>query len=145
MVVDIPGNDRALAGDWAGRALKLAWLAGPIVWSVYFIGAYVLVEYGCRTFLVGRVGSGLSLSTIAAVLISLAAGGICAAAARRSGRLFRSLRIGDGEEFVDDDAAFAPVDQRTEMLAFYGMILNLAFLFVVVVSLFPLLMLTRCI
>ena len=121
------------------RNLVLLLLAGPLIWSVYHIVGYLLVEVACRTgILAGRI-LGLSalwwiliVLTVAALLATLYAG-------------FLAYRNWQDTRTISTEVEEADlVKGRTRFLALSGLLLNSLFAVIILLDGIPALVLRLC-
>ena len=122
------------------RSLVAALLAGPIIWSIYHIVAYVLMEVACRTpLLAGEVAGYATVSLVVVVLgvfcvILIAAFGVFSYL-----RFRRIDRQGAGGE--DPDRA----ESAARFLALSAVLLSVLFALLVVLAAVPALFLSPCV
>jgi hypothetical protein len=122
------------------RALLLAFLAGPIIWSIYHLAGYILGEFGCRArFLTGRL---MGLPLLSIVLIGLAIVALLATlyAAYWSYQRWRLMREEPG--WVDEYGRFS--EGRAQFLLFSAVLLNTLFASIILMAGISLLLLEPC-
>jgi hypothetical protein len=121
------------------RSLWVGFLAGPVIWSVYFMVGYALAEFACRLGLLrfNLFGlTALSAIIIGLTLISLAAtlyGGYVAY------RRWQELRR-EGQDQLDQGRA----ERSGPFLAFAGVLLSGLFALLILLTGIPALILSPC-
>lgn len=116
------------------RRLWVIFLAGPVVYLVYFIGVWVLGEFGClagiqhlRPFGLNPIRLGVVASTVVAALVTLGTGIV-------GFRGWRQLRQGPADPDEDDP----------KFMLFVGTWLNGLFTVAILLSAVPMLLGSAC-
>jgi hypothetical protein len=122
---------------------RLLWyilLSAPIIYTVYFIAAWITAEYACLgngfTFSFGGM-NGVSLVVLALTLVTLVA---LLAGTVLAWRAWRSRR----RQEETDGAAYDDTAGTEAAMALMGLLLNLFFVVVTVMTGIPSLMLVAC-
>ena len=128
-------------------------LSGPVIWSVYFLAGYSLVEASCSSsFLAGEIG-GLPTVSIVVTVLTLLALGLSAFAGWRAYQHWRSWKTPDEDLFLGDPpfAAFEGKPDETfdlrESQAFMmlsALILSALFSLTILITGIPVLLLDPC-
>lgn len=121
------------------RTLWLGMFFSPVVWSIYHLTGYFLVEASCMTTLFGfRVGgiSGLLLALIVLTVVALAAMIWNAWWSYRSWRHFAALS-------PDEEFPLQAYD-RDEFMALSGLLLSGTFILLILLTAYPFFVLEPC-
>lgn len=118
-------------------------LAGPIVWSLYFLAGYGLSEVACRLRLLESPMMGLTalsllilLLTLVALIVTLSAGFVAYRNWRHVNRAGLSSSSAAGSHRLDRDSG--------QFMALAGLMLSALFSFLILVTGLPVLVLHPC-
>lgn len=116
------------------RVLWVGLLTGPVVYALYFIVGYLLVEFACQTgFLQTSIG-GVALYTVLVLLLTVVAALITAL------RGLSNLRLWRQRPPVTPDAP----DSAVPFMLFGGVLLSLFFTTMILLTGIPFLVLHSC-
>jgi hypothetical protein len=116
-------------------------LSGPIIWSVYFLAGYLLAELACRIDILPGTLFGMNALSGVLILLTLAALGASVLAGLHGYRTYKKhSRVNEPNQPEEMD-----IDARNRFMALSGLILNVLFVFLILLTGYPLLVLNPCI
>ena len=116
------------------RSLWVGLLTGPVVYALYFISGYLLVEYACQTGILQSALGGLSLYAIIVLLLTLVAALITLLTGLSNFRRWRRRPP------VRPDAP----DSAVPFMLFGGVLLSVLFTTMILLTGIPFLVLQSC-
>jgi heme/copper-type cytochrome/quinol oxidase subunit 2 len=126
-----PPKARQISTEW------VTLLAGPLVWTVYFLVGYTAAEFGCRgLWLSGQIG-GLQAIRVVVLVLTVLALAVSAWLFWRTWRRWRALR-------PDPDAALTRAEERQRFMVLGGLLLGGLFTLAIVLTGIPALILEGC-
>lgn len=114
-------------------------LAGPIIWTVYFLVSYSLAEFGCRGGWLAGTLAGLPAASVVVVALTLVALAVSGLATYRT---FRRWQRSQGDP--NGDKGWFQVEDRHRFMVLAGLLLDVLFTFLILLSGIPALMLIPC-
>jgi len=112
------------------RSLWLGLLSGPVIYSVYFLAGYLLVDVACQANLLASTVLGLSLISVVVLGLTLVALALSLYAGFVTYRRWRRLRDTSKLDEEDDHLTEGP----EHFMTFGGLLLNVLFAFVILVT-----------
>ncbi len=116
------------------RILWLGLLTGPIVYAIYFISGYMLVEFACQTGVLQNTVGGLSLYAVIVLGLTLVAALLILLTGLSNFRRWRQ------RDLSQPDAA----DEAVPFMRFGGLLLSVLFTTLILLTGIPFLVLQSC-
>lgn len=130
----------------SARSLVIGMLAGPVVWIVYFMIGYLLIEAACKTPLFGFSLAGLRGISIVVIGLTLVALAVVVWAGRMAYHNWQQLRHEVEPETEAETALSAEWLSvgHGRFMAFTGLLLNSLFAIIIFATGLPALLLWPC-
>ncbi|HEX6386176.1 MAG TPA: hypothetical protein VF177_16010 [Anaerolineae bacterium] len=124
-----PAGEAQVPPDQA-RVLWLGLLSGPVIYSVYFLAGYLLVDIACQANLLAYTVLGLSLISVVVLGLTLVALALSLYASFVTYRRWQRMR----GTFELDDEHRRLTEGPEQFMTFGGLLLNALFAFLILVT-----------
>ena len=126
--------------DYPLRSLFFGLLTGPIVWSLFFMAGYGLTEFACKMGVMQARVLGLTVVTLTIVVLGVIALSITVFAGIFAYRHWDRLDEAELGYHTDQEL----LRSTKEFLALAGILLNILFAVLIILTAIPSLMLAPC-